>query len=281
MSGRTRRALRRALLAGVALGALVSATAANAASTLPKLNIAINATSATVPASVESGGTNVVIADTGVKEASVILLLLKPGVTLAEAESFAASKKASGEPNNSVKVGSLVFDAEASPGKTAEAQSNLQPGTYVVLVGQGEKPVVVRGHFTVTPAKAPQPLPKAAATIRSIEFGFTGPTTIHDGELVAFENEGFLVHMNIGLPVKNMGAARALVKDLRAGNEKAGFKLVAGPPVGFAGPMSHEAMMEETITAKPGVYVEACFMDTQDHRQHTQLGMERIIRVTK
>jgi hypothetical protein len=124
-------------------------------------------------------------------------------------------------------------------------------------------------------------LPKAAATIRSIEFGFKGPSTLHDGELVAFENEGFLVHMNFALPVKNMGAARALVKDLRAGNERAGFKLVAGQPVAFAGPMSHEAMMEETITAKPGIYVEVCFMDTQDHRVHTQLGMERIIRITK
>jgi hypothetical protein len=27
--------------------------------------------------------------------------------------------------------------------------------------------------------------------------------------------------------------------------------------------------------------VLACFMDTQDHREHTQLGMERVIRIVK
>jgi hypothetical protein len=41
----------------------------------------------------------------------------------------------------------------------------------------------------------------------------------------------------------------------------------------FAGPLSHEAFQQETITAKPGVYVEVCFMDTQDGCSHSQLGM--------
>jgi hypothetical protein len=40
-------------------------------------------------------------------------------------------------------------------------------------------------------------------------------------------------------------------------------------------------MQQEVITAKPGVYVIACFMDTQDGREHTQLGMERMIKVVK
>jgi hypothetical protein len=35
------------------------------------------------------------------------------------------------------------------------------------------------------------------------------------------------------------------------------------------------------LHAKPGYYVEACFMDTQDHREHTRLGMERPVRVAK
>jgi hypothetical protein len=34
-------------------------------------------------------------------------------------------------------------------------------------------------------------------------------------------------------------------------------------------------------TGKPGFYVEACFMDTQDGREHVQLGMERLIRIVK
>ena len=45
--------------------------------------------------------------------------------------------------------------------------------------------------------------------------------------------------------------------------------------------LSHEAFVQETITAKPGWYVQACFMETQDGRNHTRLGMERIIKIVK
>ena len=31
--------------------------------------------------------------------------------------------------------------------------------------------------------------------------------------------------------------------------------------------------------APSGYYVEACFMDTQDGREHTQLGMERLVQI--
>ena len=133
----------------------------------------------------------------------------------------------------------------------------------------------------MTAAASPVALPAPEATIRSIEFGFRGPSTLHDGELVRFENEGFLVHMDVAAPVKNMKAAKQLVKDLLAGKEKAVGKLISGPPAGFAGPLSHEAFQQETITAKPGIYVEVCFMDTQDGRSHSQLGMERIIHIAK
>ena len=40
-------------------------------------------------------------------------------------------------------------------------------------------------------------------------------------------------------------------------------------------------MQEETISAKPGIYVQVCFMQTQDGRDHTRLGMERIITIKK
>ena len=45
--------------------------------------------------------------------------------------------------------------------------------------------------------------------------------------------------------------------------------------------MSHGAIQQERISAKPGWYVEACFMETQDGREHTRLGMVRVIRIVK
>jgi hypothetical protein len=275
-----RRQLRGAFIAApLAVACLVSAGAAQAAP-LPTLTVTLTKSSITVGGATQSGAVNVVSTATGVKEAGVILALLKPGATFEQVE--AAIQKAHGDPNAVSKYGSLVFDAEVSSGQKSEVQTYLQPGNYVAVLPGGEgKGSKAHALFTVTASPSPVALPAPQATIRSIEFGFRGPSTLHDGELVRFENEGYLVHMNVAAPVKNMEAAKQAVKDLLANREKALEKLIVGPPAGFAGPLSHEAFQQETITAKPGIYVEVCFMDTQDGRSHSQLGMERIIKITK
>jgi hypothetical protein len=260
-------------------GSPIAAGAAPAASALPTLTLAINSTSITAGGTLQSGAVNVVSTVTGVKEASPALLLLKPGVSVEEVYAY-LNGKGSQDPNSASKYGSIVFDAEAPQG-TSEAQTTLQPGQYIAL-DTSEKPSAqwLRTSFKVTAAAAPAALPSPEATIRSIEFGFRGPSTLHDGELVRFENEGYLVHMDVALQVKSMKSAKKVVKLMLAGKEKQAQKLIAGG-VGFAGPLSSGASQQETITAKPGIYVEACFMDTQDGRSHTTLGMERIIQITK
>ncbi|HUH81929.1 MAG TPA: hypothetical protein VLZ06_11445 [Solirubrobacteraceae bacterium] len=272
------------------LGACAAALAASAlctlgaqGATLPNMSIAVTKTSATVTgAPTSAGAINVVVSDQGLKEGVAILFRLAPGKTVAEAEQFIKEKRAHNDPNNTVELGSIVFDAEAESGKTNEAQTNLQPGTYLVLIGGGEGEPALRGTFTVGAATGAALAPPAPqATERTIDFGFKGPKTLHDGELVRFENEGFVVHMDLAFPVKNMKTAHKAVKDLLASKEKAVGKLVTGPPVGFYGPLSHGAWMQETITAKPGIYVQVCFMETQDGRDHATLGMERIIKITK
>lgn len=261
--------------------AVLLGVASAQASTLPTLTVAVTKTSITLGPAPQSGAVNVVSSATGTKEASVILFLLKPGVTRAEVEAFVAEKKQVKDPNNASKFGSIVFDAEAAPGTPSEAQTLLQPGQYLVLVDEGEHPPVVRGNFAVATAASPVALPTPQATVQSIEFGFRGPTTLHDGELVRFENAGFLVHMDIAFPVKSKAAAKQAAHDLLTGNEKGLQKLAAGEPFGFAGPLSPGAFQQETITAKPGWYVQACFMETQDGRDHTRLGMERVFKIVK
>jgi hypothetical protein len=264
----------------LAVSGTIATGSAAAASTLPTLSLTATASSITVSGATQSGAVNVVTTATGVKEAGVLLFLLKPGATFEVVE--AAIQKAHGDTNVTSKYGSIVFDAEVSAPQKSEVQTYLQPGQYVAVVpGEGGKGSRAHANFTVSAAASPVALPAPEATIRSIEFGFRGPSTLHDGELVRFENEGYLVHMDVAAPVKNMKAAKQLVKDLLAGKEKAVGKLISGPPAGFAGPLSHEAFQQETITAKPGIYVEVCFMDTQDGRSHSQLGMERIIHIVK
>jgi hypothetical protein len=265
------------LLAMAGLGALPGASDA---ASLPTLTVAITSSSATVSGALQSGAVNVVSTDTGVKEAAVIIFRQNPGVSNAEIEAFSKSKTER-DPNNADKYGSIVLDVEDNPGSTSEAQTYLQPGQYIELTAAGEKPAKIEAHFTVAPATSPVALPKPEATVRTIEFGFRGPTTLKDGELVRFENEGFLVHMDAAFPVKNMKDAQKVVKALKTGKEKGLEKLVAGAPITFAGPLSPGAYQQETVTAKPGIYVQACFMDTQDGRSHTLLGMERIFKILK
>ena len=178
-----------------------------------------------------------VVSDKGLKEGTAILFRLNPGKTVADAEQFLKEKRAEKDPNNTVELGAIVFDAEAESGVTNEAQTDLQPGTYLVLIGGSKGEPALRDTFTVAAGGAAAlALPAPQATERTIEFGFKGPTTLHDGELVRFENEGFVVHMDVAFPVKNMKAAKKAVKLLRAGNEKAVGKLIAGAAGGLLRP---------------------------------------------
>jgi hypothetical protein len=277
-----RRALVVAALTAGSLLAVGAAPAASGAATLPTLNISITKTAITASGSTVSGAVNVVTTSAkGMKEPTAVLFALKPGVTVAEFEAFGKSKKFS-DPNNADKLGSIVFDNEGKPGGTTEAQTVLTPGTYVLLNAEGENPTnPVHSVFTVTAAPAPAALPAAQAVEKTIEFGFRGPTTLKVGEVVRFENEGFLVHMNVAFPVKSKRAANEAVRLMKEGKEKKVFKLVSGTPFSFFGPISSGAFQQQTITAKPGWYVQACFMATQDGRVHTALGMERAFHIVK
>ena len=117
--------------------------------------------------------------------------------------------------------------------------------------------------------------------MKAIEFGFRGADTFHNGELVRFENGGFLVHMADAFGVKNVQDAKKVAALLLAGKNRQAQKLGTPAFISFAGPTSPGTVQQSMIHATPGVYVLACFMDTQDGREHTALGMERIIRVTK
>jgi hypothetical protein len=279
---RNRVSLRRAVvLAALALSVMLGAITSQAgAATLPTLSVTATATSISVSGAPQSGAVNVVSTATGLKEGAVILLQLKPGVTAAEVVAFLATK-ASEDPNTANKYGSIVFDTEVATGHPSEAQTTLQAGQYLALLAPGEGPPKANASFTVTQATAPVALPAAQALERTIDFGFKGPSTLHNGELVGFENEGFLVHMNLAFPAKSKKTAKLLLSALRSGKQKQAQKLIAGAPVSFTGPVSSGAYQQMTLSAKPGWYVQVCFMETQDGRDHARLGMERIIKITK
>jgi hypothetical protein len=264
----------------VAIGTIAGGTAQ--AATLPTVTATVTTSTIAVSGALQSGAVNVSSTATSGKEPTVVLIELKPGVSPNEIYALLESNKASKDPNVVSKYGAIVFDAEAGKGTATEVQTVLGAGQYVALNAEGEKSSKwPHTNFAVAASPAPAAIPAAQATEKTIDYGFRGPTVLHVGELVRFENEGNVVHMDLGFPTKSKKAALKVFKGLATGNEKGLEKLVAGPPANFAGPLSSAAFQQEVITAKPGFYVQACFMPTQDGRPHTLLGMERVIKVVK
>jgi hypothetical protein len=243
------------------------------------MRLSLAAGSITVSDAPESGAVDVLTtASSSLKEPGVVLVRLRPGVTVGELLAYLA-KNLTGDPATIAPYGSIVFNREATPGATTESETSLLPGAYVALDAEGEKSSRwPETSFAVLAAAEPTPLPEAGAVERSSGFAFDGPRTLRRGELVRFENDGPAPHMDIAFRAKSRAAAERLALDLRAGRERAAEKLVAGAPANFAGALSPGGLEQETITAAPGWYVQACFLETGG-RPDTRLGMERAIRI--
>jgi hypothetical protein len=268
-------------VAGVAAltGALLAPVGASGATSLPTLNIAVNGTHGiSVSGSMVSGAVNIVSTFTGKPGPNgpggdAGLFRLNDGVT---AQQVLAAVQHNPDPNAVDPYGSIVYDAMA-PSST---QVVLAPGNYFALNLTGEGPGGFT-QFTVTKSSSPAALPAARTTQTAIEFGFRGPTVLHDGTIVRAQNAGYLVHMIDGIGVPSKAAGHKLMALLRAGKDRKAQRFSNGQFFGLAGPLSTGAAQQAVLHAKPGWYVEACFMDTQDGREHTQLGMERLVKVVK
>jgi hypothetical protein len=274
-------ALSAGLVFALSTGA-ASASHARASSSLPTLTIALTGTKSVSVSStsVPSGALSVTATFSGkapsgknANSPTWGIARLNPGATLSQAVS--AVNAAHGDLNAIDPYGALV--AAGSPGTF---QVNLTPGTNYVALNETGNGGPAFAPFTVTQSSSPASLPTPGATVSSIEFGFRGPTTLHDGELVRFQNKGYLVHMDVFFRVKNKKAANQAMTYLLAGKDNKVGKLVRGMGT-FQGPVSPGGLQQEVVSAKPGVYVQACFMTTQDGREHTRLGMERMFKITK
>ena len=268
-------------LAIVAAAAVVLAGSAGAVRTaLPTLNVALTgAKGVSVSGSMVSGAVSVVSTFSGtlprgsMGEADFGLVHLNPGVTIAQAAGAAQSHQ--GDINALTPYGAIMVDA----GAPSTVQTVLAPGTWVALnlTGNGQPGVM---PFRVTKSSSPAALPAATATETAIEFGFRGPTSLHNGTLIRAQNHGFLVHMIQldGAGNLTLADARELKALLHAGKDRQARK-ISTAFFSLLNPASPGALQQQVLNTKPGYYIEACFEDTQDHREHTELNMLRVIKV--
>jgi hypothetical protein len=264
------------LAIGAALLFGVGASSAQT-STLPTVTVAVTGKSMTVTGSLQSGAVNLVATTTN-KSADPTLVHLNPGVT---ADQLLAKAGQFRDPNDVAPYGSIVLDASTRRGAATRVQTVLPAGDYLAIDTRVNPAKGAHAAFTVAQSAQPAALPAARSTIRAVEFGFKSPRTLHVGSTVRMRNDGFLVHMIAGLGVKNAKVAKRLTALLKAGKDRQAQKLGSTGFVGFLNPASHGAVAQMKLNAKPGVYVLACFMTTQDGREHTRLGMLRTIRIKR
>jgi hypothetical protein len=202
---------------------------------------------------------------------------LNPGVSYAELYKYISTHNLD-DPNTVSPVASIVFDYDAPHG-TSQVMTRLPAGNYVAIDTGGQNgPTNLHSEFQVKAVQHPAALPAADATVKSIEFGFRAPATLKQGSVVRFQNDGWLVHMIIGIQARNDSDAQKIAAALRKGDDNTAQHLAINF-VSFLDPASHNAVLQRTLTAPKGSWVLACFMDTQDHREHTMLGMEKIIHI--
>jgi hypothetical protein len=252
-----------------------------AASTLPTINVALQGVNQiSVSGSEVSGAVNFVARFSGPVPSgpnvspAFGIVRLNPGVTIQQA---AGAVNSHGGDINALTPYAKLFVSAAAP---ATVQTNLAPGSYVALniTGNGQPAFA---PFTVTQSQAPAALPPATATQTAIEFAFRGPTVLHNGTIVRAQNQGWLVHMIDLFRVPHASTGAQVMALLKLGKDDQAMQLLGPNPafVTLLGPASSGAMQQQVLHAVPGYYVEACFMDTQDGREHTQLGMMRLVRI--
>jgi hypothetical protein len=241
---------------------------------LPKITITMTGKKITVSGQLQSGGVQIESRVTGEPQGDPTLIRLDPGVTVAQ-----LLKAAAVDPNNVALIASIVFSPQANKG-TSTAQAHLAPGRYVAADAASNAMPPPLTTFTIAKAASPAKLPKPNATITSTDFAFHGPSLLHDGELVRFANHGYLVHMIVAVRGRTAAGAHRIARLLNEGKDAQAQRLATGF-YAFDNALTHGAYQQQVIRNRPGYWVLACFMDTQDHREHTQLGMERVIRIVR
>jgi hypothetical protein len=264
-----------AIPGGTALAAHTAPAAHTGHSTaLPVITVKMNGKQITVGGALQSGGVRVVSTVTGEPAGGPTFVRLNPGVTPAQ-----LFKAAQGDPNDIALIASIVFSPPAHKG-TSSAQVSLRPGHYVAVDLGPSTSTPPFTTFKITKSPSPAKLPAPQATMSSIEFSFRGPGILHNGDLVRFGNDGFLVHMIVAVRGASLAGAQKIAKLLKEGKNGQAQHLATGGAT-FVNILTHGAFEQQVVHVRPGFWVLACFFDTQDHREHTMLGMERVIHITR
>lgn len=269
----------RALKVTLALALVVSAVAAAvvmAQGTPPTVAVVVNGNgnfAVTGADALRAGPTEFALRNATRRDQSLVLVLLKPGVTV---EQFtAAARRVRDDPTPLYGLGSFETGAGLTPRGTYATTITLKEGTYVFYditrqARQGPSFTVGAGPNGAT---AQQP----DATIRMRDYRFSMPSRLSRTGRFRFTNVGQDPHFAVAFLLKRSARTGDFVRALRRGQDRRIEDDIAGASelVGLVSPGT-----TNDITFRfnrRGRYVMACFFADRKTRgrEHTRLGMVR------
>ncbi len=199
------------------------------------------------------------------KTGAPTLIRLKPGVSYDQA--LAAVGRPHGDPNYLRPYGAIVFNIEAARGART-AQTKLAPGHYVAADTEGNNPARwPHTEFDIARSAHPASLPKAAGSVRAIDFAYRGAATLHPKELVRFTNDGFVVHMTMYIKARDQAGAKKIAALLKAGKDGKAQRLATGLGT-FMGTVLPGAVQQYNVRIGTGL-VRACVLHGHAGRPRT------------
>ncbi len=228
---------------------------------------------ATLPA----GATDVTLRNTGPAPAFMLLVRLRPGVTLDQFRQALGRSQAI--PEDLIVIVTSQF---VDPGGKFQTTVPLAAGNYVAMGnapdGKGTGPVA---EVTVGPEASGAAPARVNSRLTLFDYGFKGATRISGRSTLQIKNDGQNFHFVAGVRL-NPGVNADQIVRLFTGRGPA----PQGEPgqfVNLLGIVSPDTTNAVKLRLPPGRYVIACFYSDRHSagREHAKFGMARKLTVTR
>ena len=175
--------------------------------------------------SIAAGPTRFDFTRRGRGDVDVSLVTLRAGVTTGELRRTLSRNQDAALALVFIEAGVSLSDATPTRSLTVDLRPNV---TYVAVSIRGRSfALATFTTGTSNGARAPAP----DATIRMVDYGFRGPSTLPRNGLIRVANRGTALHFALAFPVRPGVSDKRIGGALRDGDEKAIGRVVAGAAV--------------------------------------------------
>jgi hypothetical protein len=258
------------LFCGAVLLAGVLAVVAAAQTSIPTVAVSAGGSSITLPtSSIAAGPTRFDFTRRGRGDVDVSAIL-RAGVTTDQLRRTLSRNPDAALALVFIEAGASLSDATPTRSLTVELRANV---TYVAVSMRGRS-FGLATFTTGTPNGARAPA--ADATIRMVDYGFRGPSTLPRNGSIRVANRGTALHFALAFPLRPGVSDKRIGGALRDGDEKAIGRLVAGEPVTVQALISPGSTNDNNRFRfrRRGRYAFVCFF-----AEHNKLGMYRVFKV--